>query len=124
MISKRVEKNIGIINTTAPHGSSSARESLDMTLALSAFNESISLFFIEDGVYQLLKNQNLDQILQKHFSPQFKMLNLYDVEKIYVSKQALIDRGLTRSDLLIDVEILTSYEIKQKLLIQDQLLSF
>lgn len=119
-----VERKIGIINTTAPHGRANARESLDMSLALSAFNESISLFFIEDGIYQLLKDQNPSQILQKHFSPQLKMLNLYDVENIYVSNQALVDRSLTKSDLLIDVEILNIDELKQKLLIQDQLLSF
>ena len=52
------EKEIGIINRSSPHGRAQGRESLDLTLALSAFNESLSLFFIGDGVYQLKKGHS------------------------------------------------------------------
>ena len=46
------EKKVGIINRSAAHGFATGRESLDLTLAMSAFNESLSLFFIDDGVFQ------------------------------------------------------------------------
>jgi tRNA 2-thiouridine synthesizing protein C len=119
-----IEKKIGIINRAVGHGCSTARESLDMVLALSAFNESLSLFFINDGVYQLLDNQRPDDILQKHFQPMFKMLDLYDVENIYVCETSLQQRGLTVSQLLIEVSVLDAKILKDKLHQQDQLLSF
>jgi len=119
-----MEKNIGILNRSAPHGTSHAREALDLSLALSAFNESLSLFFIGDGVYQLLAEHNANVILQKNFQPMLKMLELYDVEQIYVCQQSLIARNLSVEQLIIKPIILNNNEIQKKLLAQDQLMSF
>jgi tRNA 2-thiouridine synthesizing protein C len=118
------EKKIGIINKCLPHGSAQGRESLDLTLAMSAFNESLSLFFIGDGVYQLLAGHAPDESLQKHFQPLFKMLDLYDVENIYVCEQSLLQRVIKLDQLLIDVTLLNTAQLKSKLALQDQLLSF
>ncbi|PKF60308.1 sulfurtransferase complex subunit TusC [Psychromonas sp. psych-6C06] len=118
------EKKIGIINRCLPHGSSQGRESLDLTLAMSAFNESLSLFFIDDGVYQLLDGHNTSDTLQKHYQPLFKMLELYDVENIYVCQDSLWKRELAFSDLIIDVTVVDTQQIKTKLALQDQILSF
>jgi len=118
------EKKIGIINKCLPHGSAQGRESLDLTLAMSAFNESLSLFFIGDGVYQLLVGHTPDESLQKHFQPLFKMLDLYDVENIYVCEQSLLQRVIKQDELLIDVTLLDTKQLKSKLALQDQLLSF
>jgi len=119
-----VEKKIGIINRCAPHGTAAGRESLDLALALSAFNESLSLFFIADGVYQLLDSHAPAQILQKHYQPLFKMLDIYDVENIYICETALKQRSLTTAMLAIDVTVLTKAQLQAKLAQQDQLLSF
>jgi len=118
------EKKIGIINRCLPHGSAQARESLDLTLAMSAFNESLSLFFIGDGIYQLLDGHSPEGSLQKHFQPLFKMLELYDVENIYVCKQSLLQRAIKEEQLLIDVTLVDCNQLKTKLASQDQLLSF
>ena len=119
-----IEKQIGIINRCLPHGSAQGRESLDLTLAMSAFNESLSLFFIGDGVYQLLDGHNPTESLQKHFQPLFKMLELYDVENIYVCAQSLLQRGIKQDELMIDVRLVDTKQLKIKLAVQDQLLSF
>jgi len=118
------EKKIGIINLSLPHGNAQGRESLDLTLAMSAFNESLSLFFIGDGVYQLLDGHNQRQSLQKHYQPLFKMLELYDVENIYVCEQSLLVRTIKQEQLLIDVTIMDAMQLKSQLALQDQLLSF
>ena len=118
------EKKIGILNRSLPHGSAQGRESLDLTLALSAFNESLSLFFIGDGVYQLVDGHSPQEILQKHYQPLFKMLALYDVENIYVCSNALKQRALTSDSLLIDATLLDRQQLQTKLAQQDQLLSF
>lgn len=118
------EKKIGIINRSAAHGVANGRESLDLTLALSAYNESLSLFFIGDGVYQLLSGHVSDDILQKNFQPLFKMLEMYDVENIYVCRDSLIQRGLTKKQLLIEASVLDTQGLQVKLAEQEQLLSF
>ena len=119
-----IEKKIGIINSSLPHGSAAGRESLDLTLAMSAFNESLSVFFIGDGIYQLLEGQSPNDILQKHYQPLFKMLEMYDVEHIYVCSASLKQRALTSDSLLIDVSLLDAQQLQAKLAQQDQLLSF
>ena len=118
------EKKIAIINRRMPHGSAQGRESLDLTLALSAFNESLSLFFMGDGVYQLVNGHSPDAILQKHYQPLFKMLALYDVENIYICKASLEQRGLTTDKLLIQGTLLDNAQIQAKLAQNDQLLNF
>jgi tRNA 2-thiouridine synthesizing protein C len=118
------EKKIGIINRCSPHGSAEGRESLDLTLALSAFNESLSLFFIDDGIYQLVGNHDTEQSLQKNYQPLFKMLDLYDVENIYVCEQSLLQRGIKKDALLIETTVINNAQFKKILSLQDQLLSF
>ena len=118
------EKKIGIVNRCSPHGSAAGRESLDLALALSAFNESLSLFFIGDGVYQLLDRHSPAKILQKNYQPLFKMLEMYDVEHIYVCSASLKQRLLASDNLLIAVSLLNTQQLQAKLAQQDQLLSF
>jgi len=119
-----MEKKVGIINRQAPHGTSDAREALDLTLALSAFNESLSLFFIGDGVYQLAAKHQAALVLQKDFQPMLQMLDLYDVEQIYVCQASLVKRNISMDDLVIKTTFLTPDEMAICLARQDQLLSF
>ena len=45
------------VNRKAPHGSIYALESLEVVLISAAFEQDVSLAFIDDGVYQLLSGQ-------------------------------------------------------------------
>ncbi|MGF1737894.1 sulfurtransferase complex subunit TusC [Photobacterium satsumensis] len=94
---------LGFVFLHAPHGIASGREGLDAVLATSAYSEDISLFFHGDGVYQLLDGQQPQGILSRDYIATFKMLELYDIEQVYVCRQSLQARGLTVGDLLIDV---------------------
>ncbi len=38
---------------------------------------------------------------------------MYDVEKLYVEKESLDERGLKEEDLSVDVEILSSQDLKK-----------
>ena len=118
------EKKIALVNRSASYGSTNGRESLDALLALSAFIRSLSVFFIGDGLYQLIKNQDPSAILQKNYQPVFKLLELYDVENIYVCHDSLKRRNISKNDLIIKVTILSNKQLKQKLGQQDQLLGF
>jgi tRNA 2-thiouridine synthesizing protein C len=88
------------INRKAPHGSIYAHESLEVVLIGAAFEQDVSLAFIDDGVFQLLKNQDTKGIGMKNFSRSYGALGDYDVNKIYVEKESLDIRGLTKQDLM------------------------
>ena len=88
------------INRKAPHGSIYALESLEVVLIGAAFEQDVSLAFIDDGVYQLLRDQDTSGIGTKNFSPTYRALGDYDVSKIYVERESLEMRGLVKEDLM------------------------
>ncbi len=92
-------KKFMYLNRKAPYGSIYALESLEVVLIGAAFEQDVSLAFIGDGVYQLTKGQNTDGIGMKNFSPTYTALGDYDINKIYVEKESLEERGLTLDDL-------------------------
>ena len=95
-----VIKKFLYVNRKAPHGSIFALESLEVVLIGAAFDQDVSLAFIDDGVYQLLRNQDTSGIGTKNFSPTYKALGDYDISKIYVEKESLELRGLSKDNLL------------------------
>jgi len=87
------------VNRKAPYGTIYALESLEVVLIGAAFEQDVSLAFVDDGVYQLTKGQQTDGIGMKNFSPTYTALGDYDINKIYVEKESLEARGLTLDDL-------------------------
>lgn len=88
------------INRKAPHGSIYALESLEVVLIGAAFEQDVALAFIDDGVFQLIKDQDTTGIGTKNFSPTYRALGDYDISKIYVEKESLEKRGLSEDDLM------------------------
>lgn len=88
------------VNRKAPYGTIYALESLEVVLIGAAFEQDVSVAFIDDGVFQLAKGQDTAGIGVKNFSPTYKALGDYDVNKIYVEKESLEARGLTVDDLM------------------------
>ena len=88
------------VNRKAPHGSIYAQESLEVVLIGAAFEQDVSLAFIDDGVYQLMQNQDTGDIGSKNFAPTFRALGDYDVSQIYVERESLELRGLGKEDLI------------------------
>ena len=109
---------------SAPHDSSSGREGVDALLAASAYCDNISALFIGDGVYQLMRGQQLDGILSKDYSPMFKLFELYDIEQVYVCESSLRERGLQAGDLIIDVTLLPRPQLSEQLHLADKILTF
>lgn len=88
------------INRKAPYGSIYALESLEVVLIGAAFEQGVSLAFLDDGVFQLMKGQNTKGIGMKNFSTTYRALGDYDVRLFYVEKESLAERGLTVDDLM------------------------
>lgn len=92
-------KNFLYVNRKAPYGTIYAWESLEVVLIGAAFEQDVSLAFVDDGVYQLTKGQDTTGIAMKNFSPTYSALGDYDIKKIFVEKESLEARGLTIDDL-------------------------
>ncbi|PKH09090.1 sulfurtransferase complex subunit TusC [Moritella sp. Urea-trap-13] len=101
------------VTRQVPHGTSLARETQDAILATSALTEELSVFFIGDGVYQLMANQKPQDIACRDFAPTFGMFELYDIENIYVCADSLLERGIGDAELIIDAQHLSQPEINQ-----------
>jgi tRNA 2-thiouridine synthesizing protein C len=123
-MSEGKSKKFMFINRTAPHGTVYALESLEVVLITAAFDQDVSLVFIDDGVWQLKKGQQTKGIETKNFSPTYRALEGYDVEKLYVERESLAARGLTEDDLIVDVNVLSSGELGTLMAEQDVVLSF
>ena len=112
-------KKIMHIMRNAPHGTIYTYEGLEMILIMAAYEQDISVVFIDDGVYALKKGQDTKGLEIKGFAKTFGALDGYDVENLYVDKISMEERGLTEEDLIVDVEILNSNEIGEMMTTQD-----
>ena len=57
-----VVKKFLYVNRRAPHGTVYAHEALEVVLIGAAFDQDVSLAFIDDGVFQLKKDQYTSEI--------------------------------------------------------------
>jgi tRNA 2-thiouridine synthesizing protein C len=112
------------VNRKAPYGTIYALESLEVVLIGAAFEQDVSLAFIDDGVYQLTKGQDTKGLEVKNFSPAFRALEDYDVTKLYVDEASLRARGLTAEDLVVPVEVVSAGRMAEIMEGQDVVLSF
>ena len=111
---------------TAPHGNAISREGLDAVLAATAFcdEEDIGVFFIDDGVLNLLDGQNPELLLQKDFIRTFKLLDLYDIEQRFVCADSLDQYNLNTEQLIISAEKIDRTSLINKLSQAEKVFTF
>ncbi|TCV86686.1 sulfurtransferase complex subunit TusC [Sulfurirhabdus autotrophica] len=117
-------KKFMFVNRKAPYGTIYALEGLEVVLISAAFDQDVSMAFLDDGVYEIVKGQHTKAIGMKNFSPTYRALEGYDIEKLYVEKESLERRGLTVDNLIVPVEVLTSAEMGELMSQQEVLISF
>ena len=111
---------------TAPHGNAISREGLDALLAATAFcdEEEIGVFFVDDGVLNLLDGQNPELLLQKDFIRTFKLLDLYDIEQRFVCTDSLEQYNLQTEQLIISAEKIDRTSLINKLSQAEKVFTF
>lgn len=100
----------------APHAHGAAlknKEALDFALACAAFEQKVSVLFINDGVFQLVNNQNTKNIQSKNHSASIAALGLYGVEHCFYDAHSAGLRGLGAEKLLADAKAINAQEIKR-----------
>ena len=101
-----VVKKFMYLNRKAPYGTIYALEVLEMVLISAAFEQDVHVAFVDDGVYQIKKGHDTQGIEMKSFLPTYRALEGYDIEKIYVEKESMEERGLSPEDFVVSVEVL------------------
>lgn len=118
-------KSVAFVFHQVPHGSSAGREGLDAVLATATLSEQVALFFIGDGVMQLIAGQQPDKILSRHYSVAFGLLSLYDIEACYVCAESLSIRGLSQSSVtLLPASFVHKEVLREQLEKYDHILTF
>lgn len=100
MSDEQTKKKFFYLNRKAPYGTIYALKSLEVVLIGAAFEQDVSLGFVDDGVYQLMDHQDAAGTGMKGFSKIYRALGDYEVRKLYVEKELLETRGLSVDDLM------------------------
>lgn len=120
---KRVKK-IMYLNRRAPYGTIYAQEGLEAVLIGSAFDQDVCIVYVDDGVYQLKKGQNPAEVEMKNFSRTYRALEDYGIDKLYVDRKSMEDRGLSKGDFYLRVDVLDSRQLSEMMEKQDIILNF
>lgn len=118
-----VVKRFMIVNRKAPHGTIYALEVLEMVLISAMFDQDVHLAFLDDGIYQIVKGQSPSGLEMKDFSKTYRALEGYGIEKLFVEKESLEERGLKAGDLVVPVEVIDRAEMSSLMNTMDVVLS-
>jgi len=117
-------KLTAILNSKAPYSSTAGKDALDIALIFGSFEQPTSLFFQGDGVWQLVQEQDGAIISVKDYLKTFAAFEFYDLENIYICQDSLIQRGLTDSFHIDQVQVLTKDEFAETLATHHTVLRF
>lgn len=87
-----------------PHKGSYLQETLDAVLTAAAFDQQVSLLFLDNGVFQLKRSQQPQTLAFKNTSAMFNALAIYDVNDLYIEQESLQSRGLNNQDLILPTQ--------------------
>lgn len=112
-----------IVMRQSPYGCSLSRASIDLALAMGAFEQDFDLLFMGAGILQLLQDQHSELLGVKNAAKTLGSLPLYDKESVYVDAAALQAYGLETRDLVLLVEPLEPEQLAALLNDCDHVLS-
>jgi tRNA 2-thiouridine synthesizing protein C len=101
-------KKIMFLMRQAPHGSIYSYEGLETILIFAAFEQDLTMLFVGDGVFALVKEQDTTGIGIKGYIKTYGVLEDYGVEHMYVDRASMEERGLTPDDFAIPVEVVNA----------------
>lgn len=102
-----------ILLRKAPYGRVYTAEAFRTIMGIAVFELDICVLFIDDGVFALIKEQDPTQLEMKPLGDAFPMLKDFNVQRFVVHEPSLIERGLKKEDLVLDVELAGSAQIAE-----------
>jgi len=122
-INDPIKKKFLFVHRKAPYGSFQGREFIDAGLMAAAFEQELSMLFMDDGLFILLDQQQPAAIQSKDFSEPVKKFSSYGIDKVFVDAVSMKERGLDTGDFVIDVNILDTNTLSELMDDQDIILS-
>lgn len=117
-------KSLLVISRQAPWSGPGAREALDIVLAAGAFDLPIGLVFMDDGVLQLIPEQNSAALQQKNITANLQALSMFGVDDLFVCGYSLAERGLSDTSFIVDdVQLLSPEETRTLIDRYDQVIT-
>ena len=87
------------------HSGAYVQEMLDSILTTAAFDQKVSILFLDDGVFQLKSGQHPEKAGMKDTAAIFNSLEIYDVEDLYAEVESLQERGLKPGNLCLPFQV-------------------
>lgn len=116
--------DIHILMTNAPYGTIDAEEGLEFALAATNYGHEVRMFFIGDGILQVLKGQQVPDG-EKSLLKRLSALPFFDIEECYVSAPCLAQKGYSTDDIgLADISVVSNTELMTKLRQCDHTVTF
>ncbi len=117
-------KNILIIIRQAPYSSLLPSAALDFLLTAAAFEQTLTLIFMGEGVLHLLDSQNSTGSGMKNISKALSSLSLYEVDQVFMEEEALTRRKLQNKNLVMEIDELSLSQIAEVIEQADQVFNF
>ena len=115
---------VAVVMRKAPYGSVYTAEGFRTLMGIAVFEMDISVVFMDDGIYALLKGQDPSKLDMKPLGDGFPTLTEFGVSRFYVHDESLQERGLTPDDLLMDVQVVSGAQIANVLETAGKVLPF
>lgn len=120
----KAAKKMAVVITRPPYQSLAGKEALDLALVAATFEQSVSLFFMGDGIWQLVKGQQPEVINQKNNSASFGALELYGIEQVYTDASAMKSNNLTVQDFVLATKVTALNELGSLIASHDIIINF
>lgn len=126
-------KKILFIFRSTPYRSSKAQEGIDAALAASAFDQKITVLFMDEGVWQLhnhqqsrgIKLENIqEKVERKNIAAQLESFPLYDIKKIHVDGKALKRFSIPKTELILKPSLVNDKKLRSLIASNDIVLTY
>ncbi len=107
--------SIGVINQRSPYGNNAGKDAQDLALIFGSYEQEVSVYFIGDGVYHLLADQDMTSLGVKDYAKTYDAFPFYDIEQVYVCEASLQERNIKKSEIKPIATILPASKISSNL---------
>jgi tRNA 2-thiouridine synthesizing protein C len=104
-----------------PQGGVIDSELFDQMLTLAAFDQAITVLFVDDGVYRLTRETG-EPVPTMEPAGLLELLAFYDIESIWVEEESLVQRDMNLDEARLSVRTILREDVAGLLASHDVIL--
>ncbi len=93
-------KKILFVNRRPAYAGVHGEETLEAALIAAAFGQQVHLAFLDDGVYQVMKDQDPAGLGRKSLGQALSEVGEQDIDHVWVERESLAERGIAEDRLV------------------------